>query len=74
MADNENSLMEQGSNGNPAPAGPGPDRHRRRKRKVKRSSRVARKAWYVVVFAIAVTVLFALWYYLINRPTVEPPS
>jgi type VI protein secretion system component VasK len=74
MADDESPPLNQTPAGNIQPAGPDTDRHRRRKRKVKRRSRLARRAGYLVALAIAVTVLMAVWYYLVSRPAVQPTS
>ena len=48
--------------------------HRHRKKKVKRSVRIKRKAVYITALAIAWMLVFAVWYYLTNRPDAPPPS
>ena len=49
-----------------------PGHHRRRKRKVKRSSRIKRKIPFLIVLATAWLLLWAIWYYLVNRASVPP--
>ena len=48
--------------------------HRHRKKKMKRSVRIKRKAVYITALAIAWMLVFAVWYYLTNRPDAPPPS
>lgn len=47
--------------------------HRGRKRKVKRSTRIKRKAVYIIALVVALVLLMALWYYLVNLGQ-RPPS
>ena len=52
-----------------------PSSHRHRKRKVKRSSRIKRKAGYIIALVVGCVILMAIWYYLIGlgqHPPAEP--